>query len=461
MIISSCSNDEFAVTKQKVTYKTTPTKYSSSAICADFSITKPKVDFLFLWDNSSSQFFVNENTKTALKNMIESISLRFNYHIYMAPLIGTGDSNTYLIVENIKELTDSAALSKIIPQSSASSVLGSFPSASGSLETGFDRSIKLLTNNVDNGIFRKKAYTMVVLMSNGDDIKRTTSGKVDYPLTNTYITTKKNALINIRNNILDSLQFRFMTLVAMSSSDKCAGFMTNYAYKKMSQAIYFAPYTNGMSSPSDQAGSLWPDSYDICGLDFIHMFDGINNSIQDIIEKHKYNYWPVAHSNTSIDTTKIKAIKSTGETLVMDDLTNGFKYIGNTTRDTRYDPSSGEPFTGHLIQLFGDAIVTYPECLFVTTQAPADYYGYIQLHSQPVTTTIQLTINNKVIPKSTSNGWEYIGYKQSQNLKITGPNNYAPGTPTDDKTGYFLKLNGDAIYTNGASINLTYDPAAG
>ena len=148
------------------------------------------------------------------------------------------------------------------------------------------------------------------------------------------------------------------------------------------------------------------------------------------------------------------------------------------TVNTRYEPTVGEPFTGYVVELHGEARVKYPECMSVRTQTVQEWYGYVHMQSKPVESSIQLKINglpitncgstNNVCPTS-CNGYflrKASGqpqYENNRNLRITGPQgssvNYTPVTPGIVKSGYFLQMCGNAIYSNGASVEVIYDPS--
>lgn len=454
LLLFSCSKSEFAPIKKKDATKINAASVSLAKSCSAFTLIKPPVDFLFLWDNTSSQVFVTPQTKQALNNTIALISTRFDYHILMAPLIGSGNNNAYLAVENQSGLNASAA-SMIVPQDQAAQKLSTFPSSSASSEDGLQRSYDLINNNRANGIFRNNAYVVVVLMSNGD-YYHFNGANTDPIITDQHIDALRDNFVMLRDS-LEAEQFRFITLVPFTSCQ--SGFKQNYSYKKMSGLLY-----NSKTPPrDDQRGRPYPDSYDICSTDFLHLFDGINNTIQDSLISHVYDAWPISsNSSLTFNPNRIEVTKSNGVTIpaVSGPSSSGFRYIGYTTRDTRLLPTPGEPFTGHMIELYGSSRVTYPECLIVKTESPMDYYGYVHLQTRPVVNTIELTINGAVIPQSSTNGWEYIGYNSNLNLKITGPGNYTSAHDGLYKTGYFLRVNGNAVYSNGASVNVTYDPSS-
>lgn len=500
LFLSSCGKEQFSTSRKVETTSTSPIQLNSSKACSSFTLIKPQVDFLFLWDNSSSTTFINNSTKTALNNTIDSISSRFDYHILLAPLVGSGNGDAKFVSETPVGL-GSAALGMKIDRSQAANSLN-FSSVQGTLESGVERVRELLSLNSSNGVFRQNAYTVVVVMSNEDDNSWINGA---YPTSydrDQYVKTKLHQILCLRGNYypaagmgacsgpsLNSLQMRFISLVA--KSDKCGGSQPtwdqNRVYKEMSSKIYTSSYSNGTLMPTDQGnpapdpdGIVPFDTYDICNSDFTHLFDGVNSSIQDTLIKHKYDYWPVATSSASaIDPNEVKVFKDGVEQSRLNEpvvgAQNGFSFTNMVqTQDTRYEPSPGEPFTGYLVRLYGNARVTYPECMTVTTQTPKEYYGYIALQAKPAESTITLKINGISIPQSATNGWQLVKsggqplYFSSKNIKITGPGQFCPsssttycaGSPADLKSGYMIQLMGNAVYSNGAAIELNYLPAA-
>ena len=99
LIATSCGKEQFSTSRKVETSNTSPIQLNSSKSCSSFTLIKPQVDFLFLWDNSSSTTFINNATKTALNNTIDSISSRFDYHILLAPLIGSGNGDAKFVSE--------------------------------------------------------------------------------------------------------------------------------------------------------------------------------------------------------------------------------------------------------------------------------------------------------------------------------------------------------------------------
>lgn len=488
LIVASCAEEQFAPPRQDESTRANPVINSSSTSCSSFTLIKPKVDFLFLWDNSTSSVFINSQTKAALNDTIDLISSRFDYHIMLAPLVVNSSNVNYeaKLVSDTPVGLSSSALSMKIDRTYASAYLESFSAASGSYEEGVKRSVDLIKSNISNGIFRPNSNIIIVVMSNQDD-----SSWHNYPVAasdrNNYVNEQAHKLLCLRGNYsssgctgtnLNSLQMRFMSITAFNPQGTSCGGISSWkqgqTYQDMSRKIYLTGYTNGAQQSDPITGGYGDyDSYDLCSQNnFLHIFDGINSSINSTLVRHKYDRWPVASSGSSqIDPNEVSVYKD-GQQLTrlyppVPSGSNGFSFDNVVqTRNTRYSPSAGESFTGYMVKLYGNGRVTYPECMVVKTQTPKEYFGYVQVQSKPLESSITLKINGVTIPQSSSNGWQLLKsgssprYYSSLNIKITSPSNFNPGYPSVNKSGYFLKLNGSAVYSNGAQIELSYDPGA-
>jgi len=461
-VLASCSKEIFGTKKGKATNSVKQQDtYTTNKICSQYSVVKPKVDFLFLWDNSASQTYVEPALRNGFNNLVYRISSDFDHHILMAPLIrSNSDSiniNSFLVSYDNDGLT-SSALNRQVPYDIAASKLDQIVSTfnGGNQENGFYRAYEIINDNRTNGIFRNNAYLMIVVMSNGD-VRTYTNGYWVHPYN---ITTDKNRLINLQAT-LGNDQMRFMTLVSHGNDGVPSGFKRGYAYMDMSSQIY---YDAGQAiRPTDQAGKTYPDSYNIVGADYNRIFDGINQSITVVTIAHQYNYWPVdLQGNFDPQTLRVTKYTDSGNiSLTPNDTTNGFVYLGHrTNQNTRYSPTPGEPYTGNVVRLYGSGRVKYPDCVVIAADEHASYYGYFKLSGKPNPSTIQCTKNGTNVPASTSNGFEYLGNVSNQNMKVESPANPDnPGTPADIQSGYMLKLRGSAIYTNGETFQCYFDPS--
>ena len=263
-----------------------------------------------------------------------------------------------------------------------------------------------------------------------------------------------------------------MRFINISPLTSCAsGFnKTNTVYREVAKSIYQAPYNNGWPTSNDHLSpdvSGAPDSYNLCSINFNHIFDGVNTAIKQTLLKHRYDYWPVAGASASIDPDTVRVVRSDGKILTnrrVSNVSNGYELVLDSagkaqtlTANTRYYPTAGEPFTGKMIRLFGnegnDKIV-YPDCLTVTYDAEKTKYGYIYLkYGEPNVSTIEVRINGNLVPQNASNGWSYMGLQYTsalnQSYKVFD-------LPAGTSSGYMLQLNGSYQFTNtGSAINIT------
>lgn len=489
IVLSSCAKEEFSSNKGKQSSSTSEAITTSAKLCAQSTLISPQVDILMLWDNSSSFNFVTSATKSSMSNLISSVSENFDYHVLSAPLVpasgGTSSGTLYeaqLIAKNSTGLS-STATSILKSKENAIASLG-FTQGLGSAEMGVDRAYNIINENRSNGIFRTGAYTIIVVISNEDDkgcsfVSSTNpngvicSSATDY---DKYLAPRITNLLNLRGNstasgggpgILNSTMMRFINISPLTS---CASgnYKTNYMYKKMAKTMYEASYTNGWPTSNDYLGTDGnPDSYNLCSIDFSHIFDGVNTAIKQTLLKHKYDYWPMASSTASVDPDTVRVVRSDGKLLtnrkLNNTVTNGYEVITNSdgsaatvTNNTRFYPTAGEPFTGKMIRLYGvdgNDKVVYPDCLTVTYTEVKSTYGYIYLqYGEPNTSTIQVQINGVTVPQSSTNGWDYMGLQYTssldQNLKVA---NLTAGI----SSGYFLRLNGTYKKSNTSSNTFT------
>lgn len=507
LTVVSCGNERFSSVKNTDNPAVPTVQTSQKTLTSRFSTIKPEVDFLFLWDNSTSTNFIDANTLNALSRLLANISNQFDYHVMIAPLRANSSSQERISTYTPYGLSGNALTMQTPLSSIPSSALG-FTKVSGNQEAGVTRAIDVINSNRSNGVFRQNAYLNIVVISNEDDTSYIQGNDNGYDR-GIYINEKLNELLCLRGHYtppsgsscigitsLNSQQMRFMSIVAYrdQATESCGQLLNwrkNRVYKEISSRIYSAPYSNAVvltdqNSRSDletSSGFYNFDSYDICQQSsFSNLFDGINASIQATLIPHKYNYAPVASSGANIDPNQVRVYKNGSEltrlSFPVSPTDNGFTFTNSVqTVNTRYEPTPGEPFTGYVVQLHGSARAVWPDSVRATTRTPVEYFGYISLSAKPFEPSISVKINGVNIPKSSTNGWQLVkdtnGQPQffsSKNIKIqsnaakcpsaSDPNLYCQSTPALNRTGYMIQLFGNAIYGNGADVVVTYDPSS-
>ncbi len=461
--LTACGEEVLTQNTIDNSFKSSELESFELSTCSQMTFRKPPVDILYVIDNSGSTLASSfQSIKGEIQNTISRISNEFDYHIYFAPLHpGANDSiQGYPLLASDPGTLPSAASVNLTNVDN----LNMFAQAAGgNSELGFERVKNLIKYNRSNGIFRENANTIVVMISNGDDTEalRTVGGNTAFDsnkfqqiLTELKKFTKKYADANPSlTDPLKAKKFRFISLVAHS---QCfPGWKKGNNYKMMSKALY--DYQALSDNPAGK------DSVDLCSQNYSQLFQAVNNSIQAVIDGHKYDHWKISSASASaiqtddIELTKIKADGS--KVSIPADTTNGFEYIGyKVDQQLNYEPTDVvETATGLMVKLNGTARVTHPECIIAKTRTPTEYFGYFALPREPDLSTVTVEIDGKAYAQSLQEGWTYLGWRDSLNIKVPGPTNAAV-TPELNKSGYFLQLHGDAIFTNGQTIKVFYKP---
>lgn len=497
--IFGCTKEQFSATKQTQT-NTTGALVSSvyDEMRSSFTTINPKVDFVILWDNSGSANHLTDEQKRQYRDLILKISKDFDVHILIAPLFNGSEAiqnptedqvnkYSYISKANSKDNFEFTGLAGEYSKSSDRKTDVQFipikldgykniDANKSSAEHGLKRMHELVsynsgqsqTNDGNAGysnVLRQKANLIMLTMSGGDDFIRANgdSGYIDYKKSNDNFDNYRAKLLQLRNSRLQSSSFRYFSLVSHQLEANCdperkfSGVIKNKYYKNMSQSIYTTSYENGDSNLGDSSSS--PDSYDLCrSSEYNSIFSGINNTIKKVVVNHVYKYWPVADAVTptsSVDPKSIEVLKSNGSILPKSEWT----FLGKTSKDLRSEPTKGEPFSGYIIEL--KTAITYPDYLIVKRKDYPAYYGYIHIPIKPYEQSIEVKIDGQKIPQSSTFGWEYVGYRENLNIKIKGSNNYEGDVIGPIiKTGYFLKLNGNAVYSNSAKVEIAYSPSS-
>ena len=487
-LLYSCGKQEFTATKAPQLSSINQLTSSSAQLCAQHTLIKPKVDILIIWDNTSSFNFVTTASKNSLNQLITNVSENFDYHALSVPLVATsGDLGEAVLIASDASSISGTASTILKTKDQAIASLGFSPGA-GANEMGLDRAANLILNNRSNGIFRDGAYTLIVMMSNEDD-----KGCESYYGYNTcapidkinYRQPKINKLLCLRGNVdgvncsslgvnspLNSTMMRFMSIVPLTS---CSSGLNkiNVNYSDASRQIYSKPYNNGWPTSSDALSpdiAGFPDSYNLCTIDFSHIFDGVNSAIKQTLLKHVYDYWPVAGAYDSLDPDTLIVTRDDGKVLTRHNLSesnisDGYTFDNQVynQQPTRFFPTAGEPFTGKLIHLFGsngnDKLI-YPQCLSIKYDPIKSTFGYIYLtHGEPLVSSIQVMMNGVAVPQSSTNGWDYMGLQfisgLNQSLKVID-------LPAGTTSGYIIRFNGSYQKQNSVnsstSVNVFYNP---
>ena len=454
-----CGKEEFGTVPRNTTENASPLKAYAHNSCSTFTLIKPKVDVLYVVDNSSSSYYIANDIKTALSNTVNKLSSDFDYRVIGTPLMETASGNNdFQVMTNSSDLQGIPSDTRRISSASGFNFFTSSPVPG--VEKGLARTISFV-NAHKNSLIRSSSYLVIVLVSNGRDLEIEEDlgfGNGETKI-NTSVYNDRLASFRSLKTSLDSIQLRLFSVTAKSICG--AGYRTALkSYVKMSNDLY----TDSLAQDNNSA----LDSYDLCSSSGISsIFTAINNSIKQVVLPHQYRYWPITFAENnelvSLSEIKVQKISPSGAsvTLVRDtDWTYEDKGSSQAV-NTRELPTIGEPVTGrHFIKFPDNKLITYPDCVLVTSVSRTEYFGYVVLPQRPKVESLSLRINGRVIPQSSTNGWSDLTSSPStRNIKIAYP---SPGdeNPPVIRTGFMLQLNGASnYYKSGDNVEVNFIPA--
>lgn len=440
-ILAGCGSEQFGAAPQSSTSNPNAVSSFNQLSCTSSTLIKPKVDILYVVDNSGSALSMSSDIKNSITNTIGSISQQFDYRVIGTKLIpDTASDYDYRVMTNSTEALPNSS-KKII--SSSEMPFFTPPVIGAPKEAGMGRIVNFI--NQANSPIRNNSHLLIILVSNGRDNQIET----DHDGMNSTATQQNTVALNQRISDLNTIrtnksliEMRFMPITAHS---------------------YCGDARDSTNSYVAAAGLLTnSEVFNLCSNSVSNIFAIVNSTIQQEIVPHHYRYFPMTFAKAS-DTRntfgEIKVYKVTGNNAPVE-LSSGWSYHESASgmENTRELPTVGEPVSGrHFIRF--DNLVTYPDCIQIKSSSRTEYFGYVVLPNQPQPATITLRINGATIPQSSTNGWTYIG-NSTRNIKMAYPN---PGDdqPAVSKAGYMLQLNGASnYYKSGDSVVVDYLPAS-
>lgn len=448
----SYTNSAFA------TYKTTN--------CASHGTQLETADILFLYDISSS---VTYNTGL-IQSMLDAAGIGsqyYNFRIMFAPIQSSS-------LTGFPVMTNSAQ-----GMGSSVNIVGAPPSlgglAMGGHEDALLRASQIVNANRTGNhlVFRNNVdHLFVFVVSNGDNNAHIAiqNNNVDQIQTATNFNTRLNNIKSLVTGPLHARKLRFLSFVPHSVCH--TGAKIGEWYKRASASLY------SFSQSSDQVGNPTPDSFDICTMDTKDIFATANAIANPILIPWHYNKVGISPT-ANFNPNQVKMWKSLSSG-TMQELTagpaNDFVVDSNAQTNVSLCTSTNNTypcldtyngFVAHLSptttypNISGNGVYSYPECVIVQTQPQDIFYGYGFVAVRPNPSTIEVKINNVLIPENAVNGWTYTDttHHVNENIRIVSPTNRSPATPAVLKTGYFINLNGTAVPKNDDHLEINYLPA--
>ena len=460
MALASCGSEQFGTVPQSETNTITgPTGFQQMG-CTSHTLIKPKVDVLYVVDNSLSAFQIRSEVRTAIQNTVATISDKFDYRIISIPLVNIHDPDgtSSVMDQNYRVLTNS---DDSLPNSSnrviSSQELITFPNDGNAMERGLVRTYKFINQHqgYTGSLFRTSAHKIIVLASNGrDDFIQDDTGN---PSTSQYNTLYANILANfqsLKSSATNSPMVRFLSVTSKSSCGKSA----TDTYDRLSRDLYSWQHL------SDNPNSL-KDTYDICSSGFSSSLFSAINQIQQVIVPHTYRFWPITFAkptDTKSMFSDVKVWKVTGNSAPVELPTASWTWEATPSGSRNIREPGTEVVPGHHFIRFSN-LISYPDCIQVTARERTEYYKYIVLPRKPKPESIYVTINGNPISRrvGSGDGWEYRNNITVPNIKVEHPAGSGNHLPAIPKAGFMIELHGSGnYYKSGDSVQVNYIPDA-
>jgi len=457
LFLFSCGKEQFGTAAQQESSQADALKAFHQASCSSHTLIKPKVDILYVVDNSSSTYYLKDSIRDSIKNTVNSVSKEFDYRIIGIPLIPNQKNSPNSQFEVLTNSADPLP-SGVYPLNSANEFFFYkwSPPANGQ-EYGLRRITDFMS--AQSSLFRPEAYHLIVLISNGRDTEVEVAAfdngqtkEAEPGIFNTRL-----AAFNDLKSQLQSIQLRMLSVTTSSScaNDNTGWLSSELSYRKMSESLYETSLAT--DSP------IRKDKYDLCSTsDIRNIYTAVNNSIKKILIPHKYQYWPItfAENNERVSLDDIKVYKYTQGSVPVLMSPSEWSYHEHTTPgplNTRIFPTPGEAVSGkHFIEF--TTPLEYPSCVQVTSVSKTEYFGWVVLPRPAKPQSLVIRVNGVQIPS------EAITYNPTPvttptNIKVQhkGSSLY----PEVKKTGYFIKITNPAYYyKSGDNVEVNYTPDA-
>ncbi len=484
------------------------------APCPVSYYSKPKVDFLILWDNSDDANYTAGGAVNALLSFANLLADKFDLRLALAPLFSkTNESvewkfkfvaNTPLDSNSSLTAADVMIPIEKIPETLASFDLGSNTSNHPTGERGILRAKNLLGYGIDNKIFRPESYLNVVMLSSGDDMGSDTviaknvhkllcsrghySGAIVDSGNNDKVVRPKNSC-SLTYAQADPASFPQMLRFHSVSypghrADK---------YQKASRWIYYQAYqdVHGVDfdgaperfAPSDQNKRNTPDYYNVSGrgsngMSLLKALDNIYYSVYKNITLHPYRHWPIdSHHPPSLWPEQIERVyleEGNDQREIPVSNLDGYVFqafgtgvFGLNEEYIRESPNYNQKFKGEMLKFTGQTKIHYPQCVRVElVTGKAECFNAIALPSLPKDDTLTLKINGTVLNETNAgnrrnwklleNGRSEVEFKTSYNI-LANCSDGSTSSNEINRTGYILRLLNGNKYKNTDTLEVHYD----
>ncbi len=141
--LASCGSEEFGTAPRSTSTSANPLTSFSHSSCSTYTLIKPKVDILYVIDNSASSYYIANDVRTAISNTVNRLSTDFDYRVIGTPLLQTATGNNdYQVMTNSTDLQGIPADSRRVSSAGSFTFFGNAPTSG--VERGLDRVVSFV-----------------------------------------------------------------------------------------------------------------------------------------------------------------------------------------------------------------------------------------------------------------------------------------------------------------------------
>jgi hypothetical protein len=332
---------------------------SFSATASAGQYTKPKIDILFVQDNSASMITPLATLKPQLDGFLSSMSQSWDLHFTVMPLQSQLSFSSKWIVAQDCSGADVPAVNCIpisnvaafnnAPTGTNYAWINIFDYATGNLDEGFKNTrLNLSSSSVTTTKFlRADAALAVIVLSNGEDASNMVfptdfMDRGDGMMVPDFSSTDAvNSYNDFKNYVTTTLKggtglTRFYGVVAENNYSNCYG----------------APTWQG-SRYMTMANDLGGNHYELCNGGLNSVLTNIKYQLDSLVEAYRFNYAVVDASHAPVVSSIV--VKKNGVTIPQS-TTNGWEYVAfKSNQPISYYPQNSNFRSGYMVKLNGTA----------------------------------------------------------------------------------------------------------
>ncbi len=354
-------------------------KFSATAVASQY--TRPKIDILFVQDNSDSMRTPLASLKSQLNGFLTSMSKSWDIHFTVVPLQSRLSLDSkYIVAQDCSTISSPYCLNlsqvssfNNAPAGTTYAWINAFNTATANTDPGFAMTQANLADPsvASTGFLRPDAALAVVMLTNGNDASGITQSasiqslqcwsngayhpemfpQYDYcdrgdgvAIMNPYSQNLANSYNSFKSYITTTLKggaglTRFYSVAAENNYSNCYG----------------GPAWQGMryiQMANDLSGDVGAH-YDLCSGGLSSVLANIKFQLDSLVEAYRFNFAVIDDTSAPVESS---IVVTKNGVVIPESSTNGWTYAGfKSNQPISYYPQASNFRSGYMIELHGTA----------------------------------------------------------------------------------------------------------